>query len=225
VPVLVFDPAEHDPGENQGMLSQLIVPRPIAMVSTLSPNGQPNLSPFSYFLPLTGDPPLVGIAFGLRESDGALKHSYLNLRASGEFVINVCSDWYATDHIETVAREYPADVDEFAVVGWHTVASVKVGVPGVAEAPARLECRVTNEFALGGDAAPVALVVAEVVAIVLDEKIVQGDDPKRPRIDGIALGAIGRSGSRTFVRCIPEAIYHQERPPFPEANSPFVTPL
>jgi flavin reductase (DIM6/NTAB) family NADH-FMN oxidoreductase RutF len=223
--LLLFDPAEHDPGENQGILSQLIVPRPIAMVSTLSPEGQPNISPFSYFLPITGDPPLVGIAFGLRESDGALKHSYLNLRASGDFVINVCSDWYATDHIETVAREYSADVDEFAVVGWHTVDSERVSAPGLAEAPARLECRVVNEFPLGGAAAPVAFIVAEVVAILLDERIVLGDNPMRPRIDGLALGAIGRSGSRTFVRCIPEAVYYQERPPFPETNSPFITPL
>jgi flavin reductase (DIM6/NTAB) family NADH-FMN oxidoreductase RutF len=224
--LLVFDPATHDPGTNQGLLSQLIVPRPIAMVSTLSPLGQPNLAPFSYFLPITGDPPLVGIAFGLRESDGAQKHSYLNLRASREFVINVCSDSYATDHIETVAHEYPADVDEFTIVGWHTQDSVKVMVPSLAEAPAHLECRVAEEIPLGGAAAPVVLVVAEVVAITLEERIVQqGSDNDVPRIDGLALGAIGRAGSRTFVRCVSESVYYQERPPVPRTASPFISPL
>jgi flavin reductase (DIM6/NTAB) family NADH-FMN oxidoreductase RutF len=223
--VIVFDPSTHDPGTNQGLLSQLIVPRPIAMVSTLSPEGRPNVAPFSYFLPLTGDPPLVAIAFGLRESDGAQKHSYLNLRASGEFVINVCSDSYATEHIETVAHEYPADVDEFTIVGWHKQVSIKVSSPGIAEAPARLECVVREEFPLGGDVAPVALVVAEVVAITLDERIVENGDTNRLRIDGPALGAIGRAGSRTFVRCTAESLYFQERPPLPIVDSPFVSPL
>lgn len=223
--MIVYDPSSHDPGTNQGLLSQLIVPRPIAMVSTSGPDGRANLAPFSYFLPITGDPPLVGIAFGLRESDGELKHSYLNLKASGEFVINVCTDSYATDHIETVAYEYPADVDESSVVGWSTVPSVKVSAPSLAESPAHLECVVHQEVPLGGSSAPVSLVVAEVVAVTLDERIVTGGDPDRPRIDGEALGAIGRAGSRSFVRCIPAAVYHQDRPPLPTSSGRFGSTL
>ena len=88
---MIFDPAEHSPMECQFMLSQLIVPRPIAMVSTQSSDGIPNIAPMSYFLPITGDPMLVGLTMGLRE-DGAQKHTYLNASESGDFVVNITSD-------------------------------------------------------------------------------------------------------------------------------------
>ncbi len=103
----VYEFAEHDAGTNQGLLSQLVVPRPIAMVSTRDAEGIGNLSPFSYYLPITGEPPLVGVTFGMRSSDGLTKHSYDNLMASGDFVINVCTEMFA-EHIEIIAKEYPA---------------------------------------------------------------------------------------------------------------------
>jgi flavin reductase (DIM6/NTAB) family NADH-FMN oxidoreductase RutF len=161
----------------------------------------------------------------LRESDSALKHSYLNLSASGEFVINVCSDSYATDHIETIAHEYPADVNEFTIVGWHTQESIKVAPPSVAEAPAHLECRVSEEIGLGRSAAQVAFVVAEVLAITFDERVLLDGDVDHPRVDGFALGAIGRAGGRTFVRCNEESVYYQERPPLPGADPSFLSQL
>ena len=108
---VTFDPAVNQPMDRQFMLSQLVVPRPIAMVSTRSPDGVNNVAPMSYYLPITGDPMLVGITMGLRE-DGELKHTYLNALASGDFVINVTGEAFRDD-IETVAMEGPADVDEF----------------------------------------------------------------------------------------------------------------
>ena len=85
---VTFDPAEHPPMERQFMLSQLVVPRPIAMVSTRSPTGVANIAPMSYYLPITGDPMLLGITMGLRET-GELKDTYNNAMASGDFVVNV----------------------------------------------------------------------------------------------------------------------------------------
>ena len=89
---ITFDPAANQPMDRQFMLSQLIVPRPIAMVSTCSPDGVLNIAPMSYYLPITGDPMLLGITMGLRE-DGQLKHTYLNAMASrATSSINVTSD-------------------------------------------------------------------------------------------------------------------------------------
>jgi flavin reductase (DIM6/NTAB) family NADH-FMN oxidoreductase RutF len=208
-----YDFAEHDPGTNQGLLSQLVVPRPIAMVSTRDADGIGNLSPFSYYLPITGEPPLVGVTFGLRASDGRTKHSYDNLVASGDFVINVCTEVFA-DHIESIAKEYPSGTDEAEMHGFNLVAAQRVSAPAVAEALAHLECVVHQTVPLGSDRAAVVLVVAEVVCAVIDETVLESPDLDHPRIDLHALAPIGRSGARTFIRTIPDAVYFQERIPY-----------
>lgn len=214
--MLGYDPWTHDGGTNQGLLSQLVVPRPVAVVSTVDESGRPNVAPFSYYLPITGDPMLLGIAFGQRATDGAAKHSYLNLMRTGDFVVNVCTEHYATEHIETIAREYGPEVSEFDVVGWHTAPSERVVAPGVAEAPARMECRVLEHHPLGRPAAHIDLVVAEVVWVHLDPAITGADhDADHPRIELQALSPIGRSGARTFVRCLAEGVFYQERTPVP----------
>lgn len=209
----VYLPEGRDPGTNQGLLSQLVVPRPIALVSTRSPDGVGNLAPFSYYLPITGDPPLVGVVFGRRERDGATKHSFDNLLAAGDFVINVCSDRFGPV-LEDLAKEYPADVDEAARHGFTLEPSERVSSPGVAEALARLECVLHRTVELGTERAPVVLVVAEVVAVVLDDAVLESPDLDHPRIDLLALAPIGRSGARTFLRTAPETVFHQERVPY-----------
>jgi flavin reductase (DIM6/NTAB) family NADH-FMN oxidoreductase RutF len=174
------------------------------------------VAPFSYYLPITGDPMLLGITFGQRATDGQTKHSFRNLLRTGDLVVNVCTEHYATDHIETIAREYGEEVSEFEVVGWTPVPSTRVTSPGVAEAPARLECRVLERHPLGRPGAQVELVVAEVVWVHLDPSVVAVDHrPDHPRIDLHALSPIGRSGARTFVRCLPEGVYYQERTAVP----------
>ena len=209
----VYLPDGRDPGTNQGLLSQLVVPRPIALVSTRSPDGVGNLAPFSYYLPITGDPPLVGVVFGRRERDGATKHSFDNLLAAGDFVINVCSDRFGPV-LEDLAKEYPADVDEAARHGFTLEPSERVSSPGVAEALARLECVLHRTVELGTERAPVVLVVAEVVAVLLDDAVLESPDLDHPRIDLLALAPIGRSGARTFLRTAPETVFHQERVPY-----------
>ena len=212
-PTHVYLPDGRDPGTNQGLLSQLVVPRPIALVSTRSPDGVGNLAPFSYYLPITGDPPLVGVVFGRRESDGATKHSFDNLMAAGDFVINVCSERFGS-MLEGLAKEYPADVDEAAVHGLTFEPSVRVGSPGVAEALARLECVVHRTVDLGTARAPVVLVVAEMVAAVLDESVLESVDLDHPRIDLLALAPVARSGARTFLRTSAATVFHPDRVPY-----------
>lgn len=212
----VYDFSEHAAGTNQGLLSQLVVPRPIAMVSTRSPAGRGNLSPFSYYLPITGEPPLIGITFGRREIDGAMKDSYENLMAAGNFVVNVCSTVFE-EVIESIAKEYPADHDEAEMHGFTLVDSVMVSSPSVAEAPAHLECVVHQTVPLGSDRAHVELVIAEVMCAVLDESILESPDLDHPRVDLLALGPIGRSGARTFLKTSAATVYHQARVPYTPA--------
>ena len=210
---VIFDPADHEPMFCQFMLSQLVVPRPIAMVSTRSPDGIANIAPMSYYLPITGDPMLLGITMGLRE-DGGLKHTYENAMASGDFVVNVTTEAFRDD-IETVAMESPADTDEFELTGWTPVPATKVTSPAIGEALARLECRVRQVVDLGTPGVPfgeVHLVIGEVVWVAYDEAICNPEG----RIDPVRLGAIARLGLRTFLRSTEEASYFLPRTPWAE---------
>ena len=211
--IITFNPAESEPMDRQFMLSQLVVPRPIAMVSTRSPDGVNNIAPMSYYLPITGDPMLVGITMGLRE-DGELKHSYLNAMASGDFVINVTSEAFRDD-IETVAMEGPPDVDEFELAGWTPVPATKVSSPAIGEALARLECVVHQVVDLGTPGrifGEVHLVIGEVVWVAYDSAVCD----ERGRIDPLRLGAIARLGLRTFLRTVDEGAYFLRRIPWAE---------
>ena len=211
--IITFDPAESPPRERQYMLSQLVIPRPIAMVSTRSPDGTPNIAPMSYYLPITGDPMLLGITMGLRE-DGQLKHTYMNAMASGDFVVNVTTE-ALRDDIETVAMESPSEVDEFQLAGWTPAPATKVTSPAVAEALARLECVVRRVVDLGTPGVPfgeVHLVIGEVVWVAYHSAICD----ENGRIDPLRLGAIGRLGLRTFLRTVPEGAYFQPRIPWAE---------
>ena len=115
--MIVFDPAEHSPGKSQGMLSSLIAPRPIAMVSTADADGLVNVAPFSYYMPVTGSLPLPAVTIGgRREGDGTPKHTWENLNRTGNFVINVTIE-STSDHIEVAAIEFPGRVSESEVVG------------------------------------------------------------------------------------------------------------
>ena len=205
---VVFDPSEHPPMERQYMLSQLVVPRPIAMVSTRSPEGIANIAPMSYYLPITGDPMLLGITMGLRE-DGQLKDTYTNAMASGDFVINVTTEVFR-DQIETVAMEAPSEVDEYELAGWTAVPATRVTSPAIGEALARLECEVRKVVDLGTPGLPfgeVHLVIAEVVWVAYDASICN----EKGRIDPLRLGPIGRLGLRTFLRTVDDGAYFLRR--------------
>ena len=210
---VTFDPAEHPPMERQFMLSQLVVPRPIAMVSTRSPTGVANIAPMSYYLPITGDPMLLGITMGLRET-GELKDTYNNAMASGDFVVNVTTEVFR-DRIETVAMEAPSDVDEYELAGWTPVPATKVKSPAIGEALACLECEVRKVVDLGTPGkifSEVHLVIAEVVWVTYDAAICDPDG----RIDPLLLGPIGRLGLRTYLRTVDDGAYFLARTPWSE---------
>ena len=199
------------PAQLQGLLSQLVVPRPIAMISTAGPAGV-NVAPFSYFMPVCGLPPTVAVTIGtVREATPEPKDTWVNLAATGEFVINLTTTAMA-DHIETVAREYPAGVDEAQLVGWTTAPSEVVGAPSVAESPAHMECRVLESIDRGDPAScfsGVHIVLAEVVCIrVSEELLAPGSDT---RIDPTRVAAVGRMGFPYFVAATGDAVFEQVR--------------
>jgi flavin reductase (DIM6/NTAB) family NADH-FMN oxidoreductase RutF len=146
---------------------------------------------------------------GRRESEAAPKDTWRNSSRTGEFVVNVTTD-AMREKIETAAMEFPHDVSELEELGWHTVPSLKVAHPGIAESPVRLECRVHRVVDLGTEGvafSTVHLVVAEVVCITLDEAVCTPDF----RVDPNALAPVGRMTFPWFVRAKGDALFSLDR--------------
>ncbi len=215
----VVDFSTMTPAQKQGLLSQLVVPRPIAMITTIDERGVLNVAPFSYYMPVSGDPPLIAVTIGARhEASPAPKDTWRNIQASsGEFVVNMTTTALA-DHIETVAREYPSDVSEADLVGWRSMSSQVVAVPSLADSPAHLECRVREVLTRGDQSScysGVHIVLAEVVCITVDESITGTD----ARIDPTRVQAVGRMGFPWFVVASGHSIFSLERTAYADLDT------
>jgi flavin reductase (DIM6/NTAB) family NADH-FMN oxidoreductase RutF len=215
--VNVIDMAGRTPAQKQGLLSQLVVPRPIAMITTLDPDGALNVAPFSYYMPVSGEPPLIAVTVGAqREATAEPKDTWLNLERTGEFVVNITTVDIA-EHIEAVAREYPRGVSEMEIAGWRSVPSQVVETPSLADSPAHLECRVREVIDRGDHSScfsGVHIVLAEVVCITADDSIMSGPN----RIDPTRVRAVGRMGFPWFVAAGKESLFHQERVSYAELD-------
>lgn len=119
------------------LLTGVVVPRPIAWISTMSPSGQSNLAPFSCFTFVSADPPMIGFNCGLR--NGAHKDTAANIHASGEFVVNIV-DETLLDPMHRSAADFPADIDEMNVLGIQSDQSDVVAPRRVTASPISLEC-------------------------------------------------------------------------------------
>lgn len=179
---MILDPQQLSPGRMYQWMISLIVPRPIAFVSSRAASGALNLAPFSYFMPITNRPPLLGISIQRRQ--GASKDTLRNIRETGEFVVNVVDEPLAERMVHT-SGDWPAEVNEFELVGLTPAPAERVVVPRVAECPACFECRLHREIEFG-DA---ALVVGEILlGHVADDRLEDG------RVDARRLAAVGRLG-------------------------------
>lgn len=183
-----FDFAALSAEDRYKLLIGLVVPRPIALVTTMSPAGAVNAAPFSFFNVLSDDPPLVIISVDAREEDEATpKDTALNIGETGEFVVNLV-DEKLLPAMNVCAVALPAGEDETAYAGLAMAKSVKVKPPRIAAAPAALECREWRTIALPGSARK--LILGEVVQAHVRDDIVDS----RLRIDQDRLDLIGRLG-------------------------------
>jgi len=191
---MIVDPGVTDPRNIYKVMIGAIVPRPIAFVSSLSPEGIPNLAPFSYFTAISANPPAICFSPMIRSSDGKHKDTLNNIEATREFVVNIVSEDFA-EKMNLCSGEYPPEVNEFEVSGLTPVPSDLVKPPRVKESRVNMECRLlqivrVSEKLLGG-----SLVIGEVVRFHIDDALF--DDF---RIDPAKLRAIGRMGGTSYAR-------------------------
>jgi flavin reductase (DIM6/NTAB) family NADH-FMN oxidoreductase RutF len=170
-----------------------VVPRPIAWVSTVNAVGQPNLAPFSFFTVVGSKPPTLLFCPGVRGTDDGTKDTYVNVRASGEFVVNLVSEELA-EAMNKTATELPPEVNEFEYAGLKPEPSAVVAPPRVAESPVAFECKVSEIVSVGdGERGSAWVVLGEVVHMRVRDDVLE----KNYRVNLEALKPIGRlSGPR-----------------------------
>ena len=168
------------------LLVNIITPRPIAWVTTISPDGKVNAAPFSFFNLLGANPPILGFCPGDRE-EGMPKDTARNIRSTHEFVVNLVDETLAEAMNQTAAT-VPHGVNEVELAGLHTAPSTSVKPPRIAESPASIECAEWGTLQIGGN----RLVIGLIKRIHVREELY---DPATQRILGERLFTIGRMAS------------------------------
>lgn len=173
-------------------LTGSVVPRPIALVTSMGRSGVLNAAPYSQFVIVSVTPPLLGIV--AHEGENRQKDTVRNILETGEFVINTVSEKMA-NQVQQCAEPYPPEVSEVAEVGFHTVPSLKVGPPRIAESPLHFECKLHRTFEFGIPESRTMLVVGEVVMVHCAEGI-----RIEHRIDHGRFNPLGRIAGRSYCK-------------------------
>jgi flavin reductase (DIM6/NTAB) family NADH-FMN oxidoreductase RutF len=170
--------------ERYKLLIGLVIPRPIAWISTWSENGVANCAPFSFFNVISEEPPLCIISFNWR-LDGGLKHTLKNIRRTGEFVVNLADEGTA-NALHATGAEIPESESEFVRAGLTPVRAKTVQHPRIGEAAACLECRVERRIQFGPER---EMVVGEILLVHARDGVI---DPLTKRISEELYRPIGR---------------------------------
>ena len=178
-----IDPATHSLADNYKLLTNLVVPRPIAWVTSLSAAGVVNLAPFSFFNAVGADPLYLVVSIGRRD-DGTPKDTVRNIETGQGFVVNLVTE-ELLGAMNVSAVEFPPDRSELEASGLDVAPSARVQAPRLAAAQVSLECKLDRTIALGTN----TLVIGEVVMFHVADRLV--DD--RLRIHGFE--PLGRLGS------------------------------
>jgi flavin reductase (DIM6/NTAB) family NADH-FMN oxidoreductase RutF len=198
--MISLNPADCDLRQIYKLMTGIIVPRPVALVSTVDRAGVVNLAPFSAFCGAGSNPPAVLFCPALRDGGKAgqlsdmRKDTLRNVEETGEFVVNVVNEAIAPAANETAAA-VPPDVDEFLLAGLTAIPSEAVLPPRVAESPAQMECKLLQVIYVGRSPGAGVIVLGEVVRFHVRPELISDF-----RIDPAGLDAVGRMAGNTWVR-------------------------
>ncbi|WP_426450920.1 flavin reductase family protein [Paenibacillus sp. S-38] len=203
--MISIDPQQQSDRENYKLLIGSIVPRPIALVTTLSNEGVLNAAPFSYFNIVASQPPLVSVS--VQRKMGERKDTARNAVDTGSFVIHI-TDESIVEKANKTAAALPPGESEVERAGLTPVASVAIPVPGLQEARIRMECVLEQAIELGGtEGSPACdLLIGRVVHFHIDEELY--DD--RGHIDPEKLSPVARMAGNFYSRL--GSLFELERP-------------
>jgi flavin reductase (DIM6/NTAB) family NADH-FMN oxidoreductase RutF len=189
-----FDLSKTTARQNYNLLIGLVVPRPIAWITSLDLAGRLNAAPFSAYNYVGTDPPIVAIGVGNRPGPAVVgKDTAQNIRNTREFVINLVNEELAAA-MNVCAIDFPPGVNELEMAGLKTAPSSLVAVPRIADSPASLECRELTTLEIGRS----RVILGQVVGIHVKDQFL---DPAGPYILAEQLHAVGRmNGKGAYVR-------------------------
>jgi flavin reductase (DIM6/NTAB) family NADH-FMN oxidoreductase RutF len=193
--MITIDPKTIPTAKMQGYLQSSIGPRPIAFASTMDGDGNPNLSPFSFFNVFSANPPILVFSPARRVRDNSIKHTLMNCEATKEVVINVVN-YDLVQQTSLASTEYATGVDEFIKSGLTQLASDLVKPFRVKESPVQFECKVTQIIALGNEGGAGNLILCEVVKMHIDETILD----ENGAIDQYKIDLVSRLGGNWYSR-------------------------
>jgi flavin reductase (DIM6/NTAB) family NADH-FMN oxidoreductase RutF len=190
-----FDPKNCNVSQLQALLSSAVAPRPIALASTIDSEGNPNLSPFSFYNIFSANPPILIFSPARRVRDNTTKHTLHNVAAVKEVVINVVS-YDIIQQMSLSSTEYAKGINEFDKAGFTMLKSDKIRPFRVAESPIQMECRVNEIKPLGMDKGAGNLVICEVLKMHVSEAVMTDNNT----IDQEKLDLVARGGGSYYIR-------------------------
>jgi flavin reductase (DIM6/NTAB) family NADH-FMN oxidoreductase RutF len=202
---MFYDTAKGDHGLPNDPFKALVAPRPIGWITSMDAQGRINLAPYSFYNGVSETPPMVMYSAGGTYGTSPAKHSLLNVKATGEFVVNIVSE-ELKEAMNVTAGMVDASIDEMKLAGLEPAASHMVKPPRVARTPAALECKLWKIIELPGTGpVPNQMVIGTVVGIYIDDRVM-----KNGRVDMLAFKPIGRLGYSEYSTV--DNVFRMRRP-------------
>lgn len=201
-----FSPSDLSTPELHGIMLGSIGPRPIAFASTVNENGQPNLSPFSFFNVFGANPPIMVFSPARRVRNNTTKHTLENCKATKEVVINIVN-YAIVQQMSLSSTEYAEGVNEFEKSGLTAIESDVVKPFRVAESPVQYECKINEIIELGKEGGAGNLIICEVVKLHVKDDLLNAD----LKIDQSKIDLVSRMGGNWYSRA-KEGLFEVEKP-------------
>lgn len=193
--MLSLNPKEISTGKLHSYLLGAIAPRPICFASTIDADGNPNLSPYSFFNVFGSNPPIMIFSPARRVRDNTTKHTLENILETKEVVINVVN-YDIVQQMSLSSTEYPKGVNEFEKAGFTMLKSDVVKPFRVAESPVQFECKVMDVIHTGNEGGAGNLIICEVVKLHISDDVLADDGS----IDQHKIDLVARAGGSFYSR-------------------------
>lgn len=190
---MIINPDDLTVKENYKLMTGSILPRPIALVSTVSKDGIFNIAPFSYFSGICSNPPTICFSPARKAQGTMKKDTQVNIEDTRVFVVNMTTV-SMREAMDICSRPFPPEVDEFKESGFIPVDSVKIAAPRIKESPIQYECELRQVIPVGREAAGGSfLVIGEIVMFHVADELIENY-----RIDMEKLQPLARLAGNTY---------------------------